>query len=180
MAKIYEDTRQQVHDGDKHAAKHEWWAAHGVEVERKKLDFGDYMADGSNRSVDTKRDVYELMGNLGSGYRRIDHECSNARDAGYRLVFLCEAGEQFADPSILSGIRSRFCMKCAYGFRNKCNPCDPKSGCQKRGDRKKPFQGYSMAGKMAALEKKHGAVFAFCDPCDAAKAICDLLGVDYE
>ena len=88
MAKIYEDTRQQVHDGDKHAAKHEWWAAHGVEVERRKLDFGDYMAEGSNRSIDTKRDIYEMMANIGSGYRRIDHECARAREAGYRLVFL--------------------------------------------------------------------------------------------
>ena len=70
-------------------------------------------------------------------------------------------------------------MRCSHGFRHRCDPCDPKSGCQKRGDRKKPFQGYQMAGKMAALSKKHGVEFAFCDPRETAKSICDLLGVDY-
>ena len=41
MPKIFEDTRQQVAHSDKHVTKHRWWAAHGVEVERVKLDAGD-------------------------------------------------------------------------------------------------------------------------------------------
>lgn len=179
MAKITEDTRQKVHDGDKHAAKHGWWAAHGVEVVRRKLDFGDYSYEGSNVVVDTKASVFELMGNLGAGYRRLDHECARAREAGCRLVFLCEGGEALADPSALAGVRSRYCMKCALGRSRRCDPTDPGSGCEARGDRRKPFQGYRMAGKMAALRRKHGAVFAFCDPQDAARDICELLGVDY-
>ena len=180
MARIYEDTRQQIHDGDKHSLKHARFAELGIEVERKALPFGDYMADGSNRSVDTKRDLFELMGNLGAGYRRIDHECARACEAGYRLVFLCEAGERYGDPNELAKARSRYCLKCPQGRSGKCDPTAKGGGCEKRGDRRKPFQGYQMAGKMAALSKKHGAEFAFCDPKDAADVICDLLGVDYE
>lgn len=181
MAVIIEDTRQKVHDGDKHAAKHSWWAAHGVEVERRKLDFGDYMAEGSNRSVDTKRDIYEVMGNLGSEYRRLDHECAAARNAGYRLVFLIEAGEKYADPAELAKVKSRYCMKCPHGRKAKrispCNPTDPKSGCAKRGGRRKPFQGYQLASRMKMLHDKYGVEFEFCSPFESAKRICELLGV---
>lgn len=184
MAKIIEDTRQKIHDGDKHAAKHSWWAAHGVEVERRKLDFGDYMAEGSNRSVDTKRDLYEIMGNLGSGYRRLDHECAAAREAGCRLVFLVEAGERYAEPEELAKVRSRYCVKCPFGKKSggaaQCDPTDPHSGCAKRGNGRKPFQGYQMASRMKRLHDKYGAEFMFCSPFDSAKIICELLGVDVD
>lgn len=177
MARIYEDTRQKVHDGDKHAVKHSWWADHGIEVERKALDFGDYMADGSNVSVDTKQDVYELMGNLGAGYRRLDHECARARKAGYRLVFLVESGELYAEPSELAKVTSRFCEKCYRKRSGTCNPASESSGCPRRGSRKKPFQGYQMAPKMKVLALKHGARFEFCDPGESAQRISELLGV---
>ena len=183
---IYEDTLQKNYDGDdKHAEKHFWWAAHGIEVVRTRFDgkhgvpvsFGDYYYEGSNVVVDTKRDLYELMGNLGAGYRRIDHECARAHESGYRLVFLVESGEEYAEPSALATVRSRYCFKCSHGFRKRCNPTNPKSGCAKRGDRKKPFQGYQMAGKMKILSDKYGTVFAFCEPSESARDICDLLGV---
>lgn len=179
MAKIIEDSRQQVHDGDKHAAKHAWWAAHGVEVERTALKFGDYMTDGSNVAVDTKRDLYELLGNLGADYRRIDHECARAREAGYRLVFLVECGEKYADPVELSKVRARFCLKCNHGQAGRCDPTREGSGCIKRGGRHKPFQGYQLAPRMKVLALKHGARFEFCNPSESAQRICELLGVEY-
>ena len=177
MTVIYEDTRQQVHDGDKHAAKHSWWAAHGVEVVRRKLDFGDYQADGSNVAVDTKRDLYELLGNLGSDYRRIDHECARAHEKGYKLVFLVECGERYADPAELSKVRARFCLKCNHGQAGRCDPTVDGSGCMKRGGRRKPFQGYQLPTRMKVLGMRHGAEFEFCDPSESAQRICELLGV---
>ena len=54
---IYEDSRQQA---GKHEAKHAWFAAHGIELVRKKLDTGDYATDGSNVLVDTKRNIAEV------------------------------------------------------------------------------------------------------------------------
>ena len=76
MAVIYEDTRQQ--DG-KHLQKQEWWKAHGIEVVRRKLDFGDYATDGSNVVVDTKRNVAEIAQNInGRQHARFKRECERA------------------------------------------------------------------------------------------------------
>ena len=180
MSTIIEDTRQQMHDGDKHAAKHAWWQAHGVEVVRRKLDFGDYMAEGSNIAVDTKRDAYELFSNLGSGYRRVSHECQRAADAGYRLYFLCEFGARWADPEAMARKAARVCETCWARSGGRCDPCDPKSVCVARGARRRPFQGYQAHDRMQKLSAAHGCVFRFCERGDAARIICDLLGVAYE
>lgn len=174
---IYEDTRQ--HDG-KHRVKHAWFEAHGVGLVRQKLDFGDYMRDGSNVSVDTKADVYELMGNLGAGYRRVDHECARAAEAGYRLVFLVEGGARYAEPGELAKVASKACRKCTAYRARKCSPQSTKSGCIVRGARRKPFQGYQMIGRMKTLHTKYGAEFEFVGGRDSARRICELLGVEYD
>lgn len=174
MGEIIEDTRQ--HAG-KHGAKHAWFEAHGVTLVRRKLDFGDYMREGSNVSVDTKADVHELMGNLGAGYRRLDHECARAAEAGCRIVFLCEGGERYSDPAVLASVPSAGCAKC--GLKRKCVPTNPRSGCEARGARRKPFQGYQMVGRMKTLHYKYGAEFEFVDGKDSARRVCELLGVSY-
>lgn len=185
---IWEDTLQQQHDGDKHAAKHEWWEAHGVEVVRTRFDgrhgvpvsFGDYYREGSNVVVDTKTNVHELMGNLGGGYRRLDHECGRAAEAGYRIVFVVEGGERFADPPTLRKVVSRFCVKCGLFRSGSCDPSDERGGCEARGKKRKPFQGYRMMGRMKTLHEKHGAEFEFVETADSARRICELLGVSYD
>lgn len=185
-AVLYEDSLQK--DGE-HEVKHGWLAAHGVEVVRTRFDgrhgvpvsFGDYYAEGSNVVVDTKRDVHELMGNLGSDYRRLDHECARAAEAGYRIVFVVECGGAYADPERLSKVVSKYCTtKCDKLKLRECDPSDEDGDCPKRGRRRKPFQGYMMMGKMAVLHRKHGAEFEFVEPQDSARRICELLGVKYE
>lgn len=184
---IYEDSLQQQHDGDKHAVKHGWWEAHGIEVVRTRFNgnnavpvsFGDYYAEGSNVVVDTKASVHELMANLGSDYRRLDHECRRAHDNGYRIVFMVECGSRLADPSTLSLVVSRYCMKCADYRRRECDPTDEESGCRKRGKNRKPFQGYQLMGRMRMLHEKYGAEFEFVDADESAERICELLGVKH-
>lgn len=178
MARIYEDTRQQVHHGDKHAAKHAWWSSHGVDVERVALSFADYTADGSNVAVDTKASLDEVMANLGGGYRRIDHECKRAHDAGYRIVFLVEAGARYADPAALAAVAGFVCRRCARRRARTCEPTSTAQRCTAR--RGKPFQGYQLIGRMKGLNRKYGAEFEFVDKADSARRICELLGVDYE
>lgn len=187
-AVLYEDSLQQIHDGDKHALKHEFWAAHGVTVRRTRFDgkhdvpvsFGDYYAEGSNVVVDTKANVHELMGNLGGDYRRFDHECRRAYEAGYQIVFVCEGGERLADTSTLACVISRFCFKCRRFRSRECDPTDEQSGCVERGKNRKPFQGYMMMGKMKTLHRKYGAEFEFVDVDKSAARICELLGVRYD
>jgi len=178
MTVIYEDNRQQVHHGDKHAAKHAWWSAHGIEVVRCTIPFGDYTVDGSNVAVDTKASLDEIMGNLGAGYRRLDHECKRAAEAGYRIVFLIEAGGEWANPQKLFQVVGYVCRYCALLRTKQCNPRLKSQKCAKR--KGKPFQGYQLIGRMKSLHRKYGAEFEFIDAKDSARRICELLGVAYE
>ena len=177
MPAIIEETRQ--HAG-KQSAKHAWWQAHGVAFDERAraLPSGDYTADGSNILVDTKASIDEIMGNLGAGYRRLDHECRKAADAGYRLVFVIEAGAEYADPARLSTVPGYVCRRCWMRRTKVCDPCDKEQRCTVRNA--KPFQGYQMVGRMKSLHRKYGAEFEFVDGRESARRICELLGVAYD
>ena len=98
---IIEDTRQQ--EGQhRHVAA--WMRSHGVDFapRARALPYGDYMREGSNISIDTKKDLDELAGNLGREHARFARECDRARADGYRLVVLTEAGERYNDVAELS------------------------------------------------------------------------------
>lgn len=164
------DTRQQA---GKHLHVDGWLASHGVEYGYRKLDFGDYMREGSNISVDTKQGLDELAQNLGKDNRRFVRECDRAAAAGCRLVVLVEDGERWADASALASWSCWACRRCG-----RCDPNDQATRCSRY--RSKPMHGARLLGTMATIEKRHGARFEFCERSDTARAICDTLGVDYD
>ena len=164
---IWCDTRQQ--DG-KHWHVDDWFARHGVPFSYRKLDFGDYMTDHSNVSIDTKKDVQELAGNLGREHDRFARECDRARDAGYRLIVLVEELEAYNDRENVKKWTSFVCRTC-----RKCNPHKSKSCRARRG---KPVNGEQIAKAMTTFEKDHGVRFMFCRRGDTARRICELLGVE--
>lgn len=179
MATIYEDSRQQVHHGDKHAVKHAWWADHGVEIVRRKLSFGDYMADGSNVSVDTKRNVDELAQNINGKYHdRFRRECLRASDAGFRLVVLVENELGYTAAADVARWMNTHCVKCHYRAAMKCRPMSPSGRCARHGTRK-PIQGPRLVKAMATMGERYGVEFMFCAPADSARIVCELLGVDH-
>lgn len=179
MATIFEDSRQQVHHGDKHAVKHAWWADHGVEIVRRKLSFGDYMADGSNVSVDTKRNVDELAQNVnGKSHDRFRRECLRASDAGYRLVVLVENELGYTTAADVARWMNTHCVKCHYRAAMKCRPMSPSGRCVRHGTRK-PIQGPRLVKAMATMGERYGVEFIFCTPSDSARIVCELLGVAY-
>ena len=172
---IIEDTRNKI---GQHSIKNDWWAAHGVSVVRRKLDFGDYMRDepGWNISVDTKKDVQELAGNCGRENARFVRELDRARDAGCRLFILVEEHEAYNDRERLRRWVCRACRMCPE-FRAK--RCDPNADqCSVR--RFKPMNGAKLAKTVATLERDHGALFLFARRDDSALTICNLLGVEYD
>lgn len=176
VAKIYEDDRQKA---NKHALKHEWFAAHGIELVRKRLDFGDYMADGSNVSVDTKRDIDELARNLCSTnkeHARVRREICRANDAGYRLVFLIENTVGVSTLGELPKWTADVCAKCGYRKATMCNPRNPEGACLTRKTRHKPVQGTRLYKTAQTMAERYGCEFVFCEPKDAAVKICELLG----
>lgn len=177
MSIIYEDTRQQVARGDKHAKKHEWFAAHGIEVVRRKLDFGDYATDGSNIVIDTKRNIGELAMDVGRDHGRFVREMERAREAGYRLIIMVEAVQPYTDLDSLNRWRSSACTMCRLFKSRKCDPLEVMT-CKKY--RHKPIQGSSVARICKRMEQNHGCKFVFVHPARAAAVICEILGVEHE
>ena len=166
---IIEDTRQQE---GRHRHVAAWMRAHGVDFapRARALPYGDYMREGSNISIDTKKDLDELAGNLGREHARFARECDRARADGYRLVVLTEAGERYNDVAELSRWLGYACRKC-----RRCDPADPSSRCTRY--RTKPMHGALLASIMAGMERDHGVHFYFCDRRDTARSICEILGV---
>ena len=171
------DTRQQ-------AGKHEhvdgWLSAHGVPFSYRKLDYGDYQRDDgfSNISIDTKRDMQELVGNLGKQHRRFARECDRAAEAGYRLVILVEQHPEYRDRGMLRRWVSTVCRRSPVYRSGNCKPLELAGRLCARGY--KPMQGEAAAKIMDGLERDHGVRFQFCDRRSTAKTICDMLGIGYD
>lgn len=177
MPKIYEDSRQQVAHGDKHAAKHAWWARHGVEVVRMKLDAGDYMAEGSNVLVDTKRSIAEVAMDVGRDHKRFAHELDRAAGAGCRLVVLIEVGGTYRELEDVCRWTAIPCQRCD---RRRCGACDPRGSMRCQRYRAKPMQGPTVYRIMRSLERDHGCRFELVHPASSARRICELLGVNMD
>ena len=173
MALIYEDTRQQR---DKHTTKHLWFGAHGVELVRKKLEFGDYESDGSNISIDTKRGIQEICKNVTRDHQRFVREIERAECAGYRLVFLIEQGKPFSKLEDLAIWRNDVCSRCTYRRYGKCDVKTTK--CIKFA--RKPVQGQTLLKILLSIQAVHGCSFELVSPSDSARRICELLGVTYD
>jgi hypothetical protein len=170
------DTRQQA---GKHENKMGWWARHGVATRIQKLDFGDYMVEGSNISIDTKRSMAEVAANCTRDHARFVREMKRAAEMGYRLVILVEAGNQYRCIADVRKWTNSHCKACQHRRDGECNPRDISGGCLRHKTRK-PVQGPQLAKSMATLEQKYGVRFEFCHSMNSAKRICELLGVTYE
>ena len=171
------DTRQQ---SGKHVIKDEWWASHGVSTVRCKLDFGDYMTDDSNISVDTKRSISEIAQNInGRNHDRFKRECVRARDAGYRLIILVENRDCVRTLQDVKKWTNDHCRVCGERRMKRCDPGDAAGKCIKHNTRKL-IQGQRLAKAMQTMSDRYGVQFMFCDPRDSARIICDLLGVKYD
>lgn len=165
---IYIDTRQQA---GKHRNIDDWLAVHGVATEYKKLDYGDYMTDGSNLSIDTKQSVQEVAANVGRDHARFVREIERANEAGCRLIVLVEERPEYADREELGKWVSGVCRRC-----RRCHPLY----CKCKTKRNKPLNGPVLKKIIEKLEQDHGVRFEFCRRRDTARIICDLLGVEYK
>lgn len=149
-------------------------AAHGVEFAPRAaaLPFGDYVVDGSNICIDTKKDVQEVAGDVGRDHARFVRELDRAAAEGYRLMILVEEHPEFADRTKLAGWWSTVCCR--------CRRCDPIHGGKCTKYKRKPINGPALAQIIARLEENHGARFLFCDRRDTARRICEILGVPFD
>ena len=145
---LIEDTRQQA---GKHKTKHEWWTAHGDQVIRCKLPFGDY-AMPPVVAVDTKADLTEIASNMCGPYkekRRFKDECKLAQLSGCDLYFLIETSE-------VEEVDDLFGRKIRLG-----------SGRYIEGDQ--------LAVAMKTMRERYGCIFLFCKKEESASYIKTLL-----
>lgn len=153
---IIEDTRQQLHGRDKHSEKHKAWAAMGVSLIRSKLAFGDYALPPAV-SVDTKRSIQELAGNIQQDHERFKRELVAARDAGCDLVVLTENTH---------GIRSLADLE---------EWIEPEHEFRTRRNAKRRIIGAQLASACATMHERYGARFVFCAPGESAELIVRIL-----
>ena len=169
---VYCDTRQQK---GKHTNIDGWFDRHGVEYAYQKLDFGDYMTDGSNVSVDTKKGIEELAGDIGRDHARFVRELDRAAEAGYRLVVLVETARPICEIDDVAGYVAKPCRMCE---KRRWGDCSPVSAMRCTKYRSKPMQGGTIVRMLHTLEAKHAVRFEFVHPSSAARRICELLGVE--
>lgn len=157
MTVLLEDTRQQGSgSSDKHAVKHECWAAAGVEVVRSKLAWGDYCLPPAI-SVDTKRSIAEMAQNIDQQHERFRREMEGARDAGVKLVVLVENEDGVTDLASLAAWR------------------EGDGQFSKRKNAKRRLEGMRLAKACATMQDRYGVRFEFCAPEDAARRVVEIL-----
>ena len=127
-----------------------YFDVHNIPYRIQKLDVADYMLEGVDRfAIDRKQNLSELSTNL---MNRKDHarfwkEMRRARDAGIRVVVLCEHGGK---------IRS---IQDVAGWQN------PYSG----------VSGRALMEELYRLHIAYGVEFLFCDKRSTGKRIVSLL-----
>lgn len=192
--KIYVDTNQQ--DG-KHETKHRYLISKGYELVFLPLPEGDYilenekiesmLADKDKRkckvvkndisglfdvSVDTKRNIQEIIGNIcGKGHARFHDECARAMNKGLKFYILIENEdgvktiddlETWDNPRIARWKR----IKEHHEKGRWGNVPIPK---------RPPTSGEGLAKSMRTMEKRYGVKFLFCRPEEAGRRVVELL-----
>ena len=170
MAVILEDTRQKI---GKHDRKRAYFCSIGLEIVRKKLDFGDYMTENGSVSVDTKRDVSELVENVTREHERFSRGLRGARDAGLRLVVLVES-PFVRDLDGLARSLNPVCLRCQ---RRRTGMCDPRSDASCGRYRRHPARMSTVARTVGTMARLSGAEFEFVSPSESGPRICELLGI---
>lgn len=188
---VIEDRSQQA---TKHEIKHKWFAENGVELMQAPLPVGDYIlltdsvADVIQRkekrgvdlkkmdflgsykaSVDTKRDMQEIVGNIcGPQHERFRDECILAQNNGIKLYVLVENED---------GVKSLDDVPMWKNPRAKIQKWITTPPGQRRKVLKYPkaTDGITLAKAMRTMQEKYGTVFLFCKPEEAGKKIVELL-----
>ena len=82
------DTREKLH---KKKLLLDYFKRHNIEVERIKLNVGDYCIKGKeNVVIDLKRNITELATNMFCDKERFEKECIRAKTNNITLIFLIE------------------------------------------------------------------------------------------
>lgn len=152
---IFEDTRQQI---GKHKNIADFCLKNGVELIRQALFVGDYTKiTDQTVSVDTKKDLSELVMDLGTDRSRFMREAASAKKYGIKLIVLCEHGENVKKLSDVQFWENPMLDKKSKRY----NPKD--------------MTGKMLMKRIIDVHIKYGTEFLFCDKSETGQALIRLL-----
>jgi len=143
--------------------------AMGVEHFRSKLYCGDYQSlDNGRLVIDRKKDLLELCGNVTQQHERFRRELIRAKEAGIRIIVLCEHGhgiERLSDVYFWDNPRLHAEKWIVEDGRPRKVPAYPKA-----------TTGEKLFQSLQTISTKYGVRFEFCDPVHTGETIVRLLG----
>ncbi len=121
-----------------------------------KLYVGDYQSlDNPRLVVDRKQNLLELAQNVCQGHKRFVAELQRAKDAGIKVIILCEHGY---------GIKELSDVNRWYNPRLKSSPL--------------AVSGQRLFKILYAIQHKYDVDFVFCDKSETGNKIIEMLGAE--
>lgn len=144
------DTRQQA---GKHEKKVAVFEAMNIRTVRSKLIVGDYARlDNQTVSVDTKKDIIEIAGNIcGKQHQRFRAECERAKECGIQLIVLIEEIPPNGDLALWTPKKTR------------------------TGKPLTQVKGETLKKAMATMTERYGVIFEFTTREDCPRRIIEWL-----
>lgn len=141
----------------------------GVDYFNAKLSVGDYMSDLlPNVSIDRKKDLLELCGNVTQQHKRFQAELNRALKEGTHLIILCEHGDGIVDLSDVYFWHNPRLDKSEWVIENG-KPV-------KRQLYPKATTGAQLYKSLKTMIDKYGIEVHFCEKKDTGYQIARLLG----
>jgi hypothetical protein len=145
--------------------------AMGVAHFRSKLYCGDYQSlDNGRLVIDRKKDLQELCGNVTQQHERFRRELVRAKEAGIRIIVLCEHGngiERLTDVYFWENPRLTKMKWVVENGRPKMVQAYPNA-----------ITGEKLMKILQTISAKYDVQFMFCDPASTGPTIATLLGGD--
>lgn len=124
----------------------------GVKTIVSKLYVGDYQSwDNPRLVIDRKKDLLEICGNVCQQHERFKNELLRARDAGIKIIILCE------EDSIHR-------LEDVYFWENPRLAKSPKA-----------TTGKALYKSLLTIRDRYGVRFEFCSKAETGKRIVELL-----
>ncbi len=160
------DTREHKHEAERIEKQFD---ALGIDHFRSKLYCGDYQSlDNGRLVIDRKKDLLEICGNVTVQHDRFRRELTRAKEAGIRIIVLCEHGEgieRLSDVYFWQNPRLERRKWIVEDGRPRQVPAYPKA-----------TTGPQLLTILKTIAARYDVQFAFCDPARTGETIVRLLG----
>lgn len=152
---IFEDTRQQL---GKHDNIAEYCKKNDIELIRQGLFVGDYTKiTDQSITIDTKKDLLELVMDLGKDKSRFWREVFRAKKHNIKLIILCEHGNGISKLSDVQFWENPM----LHPNSKRYNP--------------KAMNGKTLMRRLIDVHIAYGTEFFFCDKADTGRLVVELL-----